>query len=460
MFSKLKRSRYYSTYILSLMIAIGIATAYIHQLALLFGAGAFIYGAYATLIKRNRNGEAHLYAAFIMASEVYLRMSHVGLPWEFGKITVSFLLLLGMVVEKQKRAIPLIFFLYLLMLLPGVFVPEWTDIMQFKSEFMFTFLGQVVLVISVFYFYKRTMTLEQWVKVGQMILWGVVLTSALLFVKTPDYATIHYGGGSNFAASGGFGPNQLVAILGMGIMLLGYFLLINKRLLTWKWLEIVLLFLFTYQGLFTFSRGGLFSAVIALSVAVIAIYIAEPKRASRLLRINPLKIFLLIVVLGVAYTQANRITGGALEKRYTNVDEYGQKIKKDYSTNRITIVQDDLHTFSENLFTGAGIGGGRAYRAQNTGISAAHVEFSRMLAEHGILGLFALAILLFYPVFMFFKIKNTFSRFTMVVFVLYGLLTMSHNALRLAMPSFLYGLGFVMILVENKSSRLRKGNVG
>ncbi len=460
MFSKLKRSRYYSTYILSLMIAIGIATAYIHQLALLFGAGVFIYGTYATLIKRNRNGEAHLYAALIMASEVYLRMSHVGLPWEFGKIAVSFLLLLGMVVERQRRTIPLIFILYLLMLLPGVFVPEWTDITQFKREFMFTFYGQIVLVIAVFYFYKRSITLEQWVKVGQMILWGVVLTSALLFVETPDYATIHYGGSANFAASGGFGPNQLAAILGMGIMLLGYFLLINKRLLSWKWLEIVLLFLFTYQGLFTFSRGGLFSAVIALSVAVIAIYIAEPKRASRLLRINPLKIFLLIVVLGVAYTQANRITGGALEKRYTNVDEYGQKIKKDYSTNRITIVKDDLHTFSENLFTGAGIGGGRAYRKQNTGISAAHVEFSRMLAEHGILGLFALIILLFYPAFMFFKIKNTFSRFTMVVFVLYGLLTMSHNALRLAMPSFLYGLGFIMFLVENQSLTLRKGNVG
>ena len=460
MFSRLKRGRYYPIYIFALMVGIGIATACIPQLALLMDAGAFVYGAYVTLVKRNRNGEAHLYAAFIMASEVYLRMSHVELPWEFGKIAVSFLLLLGMLIEKQKRTIPLIFILYLLMLLPGVFVPEWTDMIQFKKEFMFTFYGQVVLVISVFYFYKRNMTLEQWMKVGQMILWGVVLTSALLFVKTPDYATIHYGGGANFVASGGFGPNQLAAILGMGIMLLGYFLLINKRLLTWKWLEIVLLFLFTYQGLFTFSRGGLFSAVIALAVAVIAIYMAEPKRASGLLRINPLKIFLLIVILGIAYTQANHITGGALEKRYTNVDEYGQKIKKDYSTNRITIVKDDLHTFSENLFTGAGIGGGRAYREQNTGISAAHVEFSRMLAEHGILGLFALIILLFYPVFMFFKIKNTFSRFTMVVFVLYGLLTMSHNALRLAMPSFLYGLGFIVILVENRSLGLRKGNAG
>ena len=447
------QNKYSSVFVLILIIAVGAATSIVSKLAFIIGVSFFAYGLLQTITKRNRNGEAHLYAAFIMGAEVYFRMSWSGLPWEFGKLVVFILLSTGLIVERLKKPLPILYILYLIMMLPAIFIPDWADLAVFKKEFMFTFFGQLVLVVSVFYFYSRTFTMDDLLKIGRWMLYGLMLMASLLYLKTPDYTTIHYGGGANFAASGGFGPNQVAAMLGLGTTVIGYFLLIQKRIFRWFWLDIVVLFIFTFQGMITFSRGGLFSAIIALVGAIVTVYLVSPKKAAKLLKINFIKLLVLFAILSGAYLVTNNITGGALEKRYTNEDEYGNQIKEDYSTKRIDIILEDIETFKENMFTGAGIGGGRALREQTTGISAAHVEFSRMLAEHGILGLFSLMIMFLYPLYRFFKIDDVLTRFTLIIFTGYGLLTMSHNALRLAMPSFMYGFGFIIIVWQLKQNR-------
>lgn len=440
--------------------ATGVATASVPKIAMFVGLSIFFWGLYKTIRTRNAYGTAHLFAGFIVGAEVYFRMSGTGLPWEFGKIAVTTLLLVALMVERRKKAIPILFLLYLIVMLPGVFVPDWSSLKAFKKEFMFTFFGQIVLVVSVFYFYKRKFGEEELLNFGRWILYGVAMMSALIFLKTPDYSTIHFGGGSNFAATGGFGPNQVAAIFGLGIVLMGYFLLLHRRVFVWLWLDLALLFVFVFQAMISFSRGGLFAAVMALGFAVASLYFTSPARAVSLLRIGIVKLMLLVVVLGGAYVKINDITGGALAKRYLNRDEYGMQIKEDYSTKRADIIRDDLNTFEKFPVIGTGIGGGRAYRAEQTGISAAHVEFSRMLAEHGILGLLALLIIFFYPIYLFFRTKDLVTRFTLVAFTGYGLLTMSHNALRLALPSFMYGAGFIAVLWRYKKTRgVRHGSL-
>lgn len=438
--------------ILLLFAMIGAVTASAGKIALLVGLGAFAIGMYKTVRTRNREGTAHLYAGFIVGAEVYFRMTFCGLPWEFGKIAVMILLLTGMLVERQRRPMPVVFLMYALLLLPGVFVPHWTDMAAFKKEFMFTFFGQVVLVIAAFYFYKRKLDIEQLFRFMRWIMLGVVMTSVLVFLKTPDYTSIHFGSGSNFASSGGFGPNQVAAVLGLGVVLMAIALLLRRPLFVYRFLDMLILFALTVQGFFTFSRGGLMSAGLALLFAVVAAYAASPRKAMLLLKITPMKLVLLSVLIIIAFVQTNNVTGGALGKRYFNVDEYGHRIKQDYSTKRLDIVSDDIKTFKRNILTGVGIGGGRAYREAETGISAAHVEFSRMLAEHGILGLLALVLMFAFPAYLFFTTKHVLNRFLLVAFTGYGLLTMSHNALRLALPSFLYGMGFIVILVQQQIS--------
>ncbi|WP_294950902.1 O-antigen ligase family protein [Sulfurovum sp.] len=452
---KLFRGKYQPLVLLVLMIALGAVTAQISQIAFLVGMGAFAIGMYRTILRRNRGGEAHLFAGFIVGAEVYLRMSFAGLPWEFGKIAVFLLLLTGWVVEKKHKPFPLLFLVYLLLLLPGIFVPNWESIAHFKKEFMFTFFGEVVLVMSVFYFYKRTLSLEDMVRFVRWILLGVIVTSALLFLKTPDYGSIHYGGGSNFAASGGFGPNQVAAILGLGMVLIGYALLTGRKIFVYRTIDVGMLLLFTLQGLFTLSRGGLIAAISSLVLGIVLLYLYNIKQAMHLLHIRFTHIVILGLVFSFAFFVSNNISSGAVERRYINTDKYGQQIKEDYTTKRGDIVLADWKTFLDHSITGAGIGGGRVYRAEDTGISAAHVELSRLPAEHGILGLFALAIMLLFPVWMFFRSKNAITRFTLVVFTGYGVLTMTHNAMRLALPSFLYGAGFIWILIENKHMKLK-----
>lgn len=432
---------------------IATATVSVHPIALLIGAWAFSYGLFKTVKNRNRNEEALLYAAFIVGAEIYFRMSFVGLPWEFGKIAVIILLLTGLFVEKKKKTFPLIMLLYILLLLPAFFVRDWDSLVQLKHDVMFNMSGQFSLIVAVFYCYKRNISDESLIQIGRVIIYGIFLMAIMVLVKSPYYGSIDYGGGSNFEASGGFGPNQVSVIFGLGIFIMGFFLIQNKHLFTSKSIDILLLIMFTLQGLFTLSRGGVIAGMVALIVGILALYFSNPKQVNKVLKINPLKIGLITVVLIGAFWQGDAISGGSIQKRYFNQDEYGNQIKEDYSTHRGEIVNIDFNTFLENWETGTGVGGSAFFRNAEAGISAVHVEFSRILADHGILGLVALIIMLFFPIFIFFNLKDIKSKFLLSAFVALSLLTMSHNAMRLAVPGFFYGFGFMLVYVNNITQR-------
>ena len=75
-------------------------------------------------------------------------------------------------------------------------------------------------------------------------------------------------------------------------------------------------------------------------------------------------------------------------------------------------------------------------------VVAAHTEFSRMLAEHGLLGLFSLSLLIGIPIYYFISNESPKSKLIKIVFGTLALLTMLHSAMRIAMPCFAYGLLF------------------
>ena len=64
------------------------------------------------------------------------------------------------------------------------------------------------------------------------------------------------------------------------------------------------------------------------------------------------------------------------------------------TTGREDIARADLEVWFDNPVLGVGPGVAKEYRAATFGrAAAAHTEFTRLLAEHGILGLVALIIL-------------------------------------------------------------------
>ncbi|MBT3587598.1 MAG: O-antigen ligase domain-containing protein, partial [Flavobacteriaceae bacterium] len=79
------------------------------------------------IFKSNRNEEAFLFAAYISAAEVFIRMSKGMILYETGKYSVILFLLLGIFVGKFKQKFSISLAFYLLLLLLGIVftrVPE------------------------------------------------------------------------------------------------------------------------------------------------------------------------------------------------------------------------------------------------------------------------------------------------------------------------------------------------
>jgi len=143
--------------------------------------------------------------------------------------------------------------------------------------------------------------------------------------------------------------------------------------------------------------------------------------------------------------EENRIlTDGVITQRYgLDRNEYGDRFILDL-TGRAEIYKIDLEIFIDHIFTGVGPGQAKELREQyGYGQKvAAHTEYSRMLAEHGLLGLLSFLILIAVSSYQLTKSCSPDTKFIKILFGLLALLTMSHSAMRLAMPSFIYGFLF------------------
>ena len=100
------------------------------------------------------------------------------------------------------------------------------------------------------------------------------------------------------------------------------------------------------------------------------------------------------------------------------------------------------------------IGKIREYRYEKTKILAAtHNEFSRLLSEHGILGIVILLILVLTP--LLYRFKNRRNNY-FYAFLLFWALTISHSSMRIAAPAFIYGLCLLNVTYETSPLRRKQ----
>jgi O-antigen ligase len=149
--------------------------------------------------------------------------------------------------------------------------------------------------------------------------------------------------------------------------------------------------------------------------------------------------FCLIIVAIFAYIiipHLNEFTGGAFQKRYTDMDP----------TNRGALVGGDLALWEDNFWFG--VGPGEADRARNSimGVEdASHTEFSRMLSEHGFLGLIALILLLIMAFRAVQQASSPQAKGLALAFIIWAMLEMSHSAMRLAAISYIFSVPLVKL---------------
>jgi len=277
----------------------------------------------AMIIKNyNKGEEAALWTAYLVGSEVFLRMSHGLFFYELNKYLVIIFLLIGLIIEKKRHNIPPIYVVYILLLLAGIAFTNVPYFVSLRRIIAFNLSGPIVLGVAAIYFYKRRYTKRQLFRILYYASLPVFSMVTYMYFKTPDLADIRFGGVANSSTSGGFGPNQVATILGFVIFIVAAFLYVKERLTGFLILDILVLVYFAFRGLLTFSRGGMMAAGAALIVFA-TIIISGGK--NRLFNFFKYAMILSFIVFGV-WLYTSNVTGGMIENRYAN--EYARGVKK------------------------------------------------------------------------------------------------------------------------------------
>jgi O-antigen ligase len=283
-----------------------------------------------------------------------------------------------------------------------------------------------------------------------MLLLPLVANMIYLFLYTPSIGeALMSGTNSNYATSGGYGPNQISTVMGMGaiIVFTRFFLIKNKTI---NFIDLGLLALMSYRAIITFSRGGVLTAVICImAFVVVYFYKQDSKEQSKI--VFKMGVFGVIGVVLWLFTAFK--TEGLIVNRYTNRDAAG-KLEDDITTGRTELIITELQGFYYNPVIGIGVGKGKGMRSEMTGTAtASHNEISRLLSEHGLLGLVAILILILVPIIFWTKFKNNYY---FLAFLAFWFLTINHSAMRIALPAFVYGLALLYIVDDKKHPVHRK----
>lgn len=420
-------------------------------LAILYFLSCITWFGIQTFKNGNRNNEVLIAAAYITGGEVFFRMTKSTIAYEAGKYVVILFVLLGLFLSgTSRKSWP--YLIYLLLFIPGILYASITlgyDV-DFKKAIFFNLAGPFCLGMAALYCMNRKVNYKQLGAIFLHLLLPVIAMAVYLLFYTPDTREALNGTASNFATSGGFGPNQVSTALGIGIFglvirLIGYSK--NKIVLL---VNIVLLALLSYRAIVTFSRGGVITAVL-VSFMFIFFYFKKSNVQSKS-RISIY--FLILLVIGVfSWTLSFSRTEGLIGNRYANKDAAG-RIKEDATTGRGILIETELNAFIDNPVLGVGVGKAKEYRKETTGlVIASHNEVSRTLSEHGIFGLLAMGILLIYPFFYrLFNRKNIFFYSTLG----FWFLTINHSSMRIAAPAFIYALCLLNVVNENKKNPVRR----
>lgn len=426
-------------------ILIGMMVYIFPPFSKLYGISILLGGLYIALKTKNQNHEILYACGYIVGSEVFLRMTHGNLIYEFSKYGVMGFILLGMYYKGFSRnAIP--YWLFLVLLVPGIILGTYnlnydTDLAKIIS---FNISGPLCLGLTALYTYTRKISIEGIHKVMLCMALPTIACTTYLIFYTPSIRDTITGTMSNFEASGGFGPNQVSTILGLGAFIFFTRVFFASRTKLMLLVNLALALIISYRGLITFSRGGIVTCVVMLIILVFVTYIKVGRQSRG--KLNAL-IVLFSLALFAVWSYSSFETGGLIEKRYANQDAAG-RVKKSRFTGRERISESEIGFFLSSPVFGIGVGKGLEKRQDETGQTVlSHNEITRMMAEHGSLGILGLLILFGTPFFLYLDNK---LHIYMACFVFFWLLTINHAAMRTAAPAFVYALSILKIVNYEK----------
>ncbi|SEA89444.1 O-Antigen ligase [Flavobacterium gillisiae] len=450
----MKKEEQFYLYLILFHVAIGIGIFLFPFTSKIYGYSMFIIGTYYVIKTQNRNNEALMVAAYIAGSEVLLRMTGGNITYEFSKYGVMLFVLMGMYFSGfSKGAAP--YWIFLLLLVPGVVIS--TFVLNFdtnvKNTIAFNISGPVCLAIASLFTYRRKIGLEQMNSLLLCIGLPIISCTVYLSLYTPSIRDIVTGTGSNYETSGGFGPNQVATFLGLGMFIFFSRIILESRSKFMLMLNLIIALNISYRGMVTFSRGGMITGFLMIVLLLMFLYLKSNFKGR--VKLNYIVVFISLAMV-VVWSYTSFQTGGLINKRYKNQDAAG-RVKEDQFTGRGDIAENEIKTFLANPVFGVGVGKGVEVREVETGIVVlSHDEITRMLAEHGALGITGLLILFITPLVLY--LENKFNMF-LLCFVAFWFLTINHAAMRTAIPAFVYSLSLLNVQLGTSSKKEQYSNI-
>lgn len=399
---------------------------------------------FAMVVKnKNKNNEVIFVSAYLVGVEVFLRMTGGNFNNEYVKFLVIIFMVIGMFYSNFSIR-SFLYVVFLLLLIPGTLVVASIDNVDFdlKKAIFFNLSGSFCLAIASIYMYKKRLLFSELQNALVAIGLPIVSTVIYMFLFNPSVRDVVTGTQSNFETSGGFGPNQVSTILGLGMFVFFSQLVLFSKSKIEIILNGFLLIFISYRAIATFSRGGVITGVVMIVFLLFVLYSFSNDNGRKKIAL----VFLLAGILAVSiFSYTSLQTRGLIDKRYSNKDALGRE-KIDRLGGREVIINTDLKLFLDNPIFGIGVGMGKESRKESLGQAvAAHSEISRLFSEHGLFGILNLIILFVVPFSLYINNRQHIYFFS---FFLFWLLTINHAALRIAAPAFVYALCLLSIQIK------------
>lgn len=324
--------------------------------------------------------------SYIAGCEVLWRMTEARVFWEYGKYALALVALVALIAEwrrnsgKLRTVMPV---LLLLAALPAVALA----LLEFSlgeafDQLSFNLSAYIALGIAALYFWERPVDRPT---AGRLLLMLMAPAVGVLFLASfstvTQMAVDSFSAASSWIRSGDFGANQVANTLSLGSLAGIILLVILPRARSARIVIALLTIGMVVQSILTFSRGGLYSFILA-GVAFGMHLLRTPGARSRFVLMVALFV---AMVFGLIYPWLDDMSTGAVTARFQDLD----------TTGRLELAQADMMAFQDNPVVGAGVGGSILYHEYVLGDDvSAHTEYTRLLAEHGAFGVLIIGLML------------------------------------------------------------------
>jgi len=389
-----------------------------------------------------------MFFSYLISFEVLDRMAQTSpyIPYELGKYLLVLMGILGIAklgIRSQKG-------LWMALLVTPAVLYDFSGQRVF-FDLVNYYLAPLAVGLGIAFADRLSINNVQLNQILKLIWLGCLASLVFTYIKTPDFEEITFSLKAQFDTTGGHSSNQVSTILGLGMFLTFYSVFKKLNFSGNRLFDLAILGGFAFQGLLSFSRGGM---MVGATGVLMLFFFPENGRngkgvvlSNKSIAIGVIGIFALYGVFEVA----NKVTGGNLLLRYQGQTQgtlLGTKaVTADhFVTGRLGIFEKDIDLWRSYFFTGVGCGVSRYLRDVDGYPVAAHVELSRLLADHGLLGLvFSVMFFILVPLKSWQVNFHSGSKIVIMTLLAIAILTTFHAAMRTFITPLFMILGSLKI---------------